>query len=60
VLAMFRFNDVQNDRNSVFIIVPNQSLVSVCCISPYNSVALETTFSWLMVRNYYPSSWLQS
>jgi hypothetical protein len=58
VLSMFRFNNIQNNRDSVFIVISNQSLVGISGIGSYDSVSLKTAFSLLIIRDYNPLSWL--
>ena len=46
-LPWMRFQNIQNNTDSIFIVVSNNSLVSIRCISSYNSVFLIWTF-WLI------------
>ncbi len=55
VLAVLRLDDVEDDGDSVLVVVAHQSLVRIRCVGPYNSVSLVRAFGRLVVRNYYPS-----
>lgn len=46
-LPRMRFQNIQNYTDSIFIVVSNNALVSIRCISSYNSVFLIWTF-WLI------------
>lgn len=59
ILPMSRFCDIQNNWNSIFIISPNQALVSNCRISPDNSIPFNGTFCRFLIGNNYPGPWLQ-
>lgn len=43
------FYDVQNDRNTIFIVVPDHTLVCIRCISYYDSIFLWRKLSWVIV-----------
>ena len=44
-----RTRHVQNDRDSILIVVPNNALVGVCSICPHNSVSFKRAFRRLEV-----------
>lgn len=53
-----RPQDVQDDRNSVFIVISDKALVCVGSIRPNHSVPLEGVLSRLVVRNQDLFGWL--
>ena len=60
ILSMGRFCDIQNNRNSILVISPNQALVSNCRVSSDNSISFYGTLCRLLIGNNYPRPWLQS
>lgn len=44
-----RFHNVEDDRHSVLIVIPNNSLMRVRTISFDHSVSLDRTFGWLVI-----------
>jgi hypothetical protein len=59
MLPIGGFENIKYYRNSIFIVVSNYSLVSVCCISKHHSISLDRTFCRFMVGNYDLMSWLK-
>lgn len=52
MLSRLRFQYIQNDWNSILIIIPHYPLVSIGSICLNYSVFLDWTFRWLMIRYY--------
>jgi len=48
---VFWFHYVQYDTNSILVVVPNQSLVGVCCIRSYDTISFKTTLCCFVVWN---------
>lgn len=42
----WRLHYIQHNTNPVFIIISNDALISICCISHYNTVLPNTAFCW--------------
>jgi hypothetical protein len=42
-------DDVQNDADSVFIVVANHALVRICCVSGDNAIFLRGKFSGVVI-----------
>ena len=47
-LLEFRFDNIQDNRNSIFIIVPYNTLMSICCIAADDSVLLACELGWMI------------
>ena len=43
-------HDIKNDTHSIFIIISNDSLICICCISHDESILSDTAFSWFPAR----------
>lgn len=59
VLSVLRLHNIQNNGDSVLIIRPYESLVSVCSVRSHDPVPSQTTFSSFMIWNDDSSSRLQ-
>ncbi len=59
VLSMLWLHNVQNNTDSILIIVSYKTLICIGCIRADNSIALETAFGWLVVRYNDPRTRLQ-
>ena len=51
VFPMLWWQQVRDDRHSVLVVVPHQTLVRIRRIGPYHTVALVGSLSWLIVWN---------
>ena len=49
LFSISRFHNIQDNRYSVFIIIPHNSLISVCSISFYNSISLGWGL-WFLIK----------
>jgi hypothetical protein len=58
-LLIFRFKNVQDNRDSVFIVLTNNTLVSICSISSDQTISFKRMLRWLMIWNYNFMSWLK-
>jgi len=47
-LLEFRFDNIQDNRNSIFIIVPYNTLMSICCIAADDSILLACKLGWMI------------
>lgn len=47
--SMLRFSDIQDYRNSIFIVIPDEALVSIRGISPHNSIPFHGAFCGFVV-----------
>ena len=59
VLTMVRFHDVEDDGDSIFVIVSYKTLVGVGGVGPYYSISFERALGRLVVGNNYSCSGLQ-
>ena len=50
-LLEFRFDDIQNDGDSIFIVVSDNTLMCISCVAANYSILLAGKLSW-MVRTY--------
>ena len=57
MLTMLRFYDIEDDGNSVLIIVTDETLVCICGIGTHYSIPLIATLSWFMVWDYNACAW---
>ena len=53
MLAMLRFDNVEDDGNSVLIIVTDEALVCISGIGAHYAIPLITTLRRFVVRDYY-------
>ena len=51
--------NVQDNRDSIFIVSPYETLISISCIGSDYPVTLEWVLSWLVIRNDDLVGWLQ-
>ena len=58
-LPILRLHDVENDRNSIFIIAPYKAFIRNRCIRFHDSIALKAALRRFVVRNHDPLSRLQ-
>ncbi len=56
--AMCWLHDIKNDRDSVFVIVPNDALVCICSISPDDSIPSYRALSRVVIRDRDLVAWL--
>ena len=47
-LLEFRLDDVEYNRDSILIVISNDTLVGVCCVRSHNTVALACKLCWLI------------
>lgn len=59
VLAMLWLHYVEDDADTIFIVVSHKSLVRVGRVSSDYSIAFEAALSRLVIRNDDPRSWLE-
>ena len=59
VFPVVRLDDVEDDADSVFVVVPDQTLISVCCVASNHSVPLVGASGLLVVWNLDSGAWLQ-
>lgn len=59
-LSVFRLDYIENDGNSVFIVVSHYSLIGVCSVTFYNSISLDGALGWFIVRYDDSLGWLKS
>ena len=59
IFAIGRFQNIQNNRDSIFIVISHKTLICVCCIGSYYSVSFYWMLCWLMIWYYYFMSWLK-
>ena len=60
VFSSFWRQQVRNNWNSIFIIISNQTLICVRCISSYNSSSFIWSFSWFIIWNNNFMCWLNT
>ena len=53
VLSMLRLHYIEDDGNSVFVVITNQALVRVGGVGPYNAITLIAALGWLVIRDDY-------
>ena len=51
VLSIWRLEDVENYRDPVFVVAPDNTLVGISCIGYYYSISLNRALCWLVVRD---------
>lgn len=59
VFPVVRLDDVEDDTHSVFVVVPDQTLVSIGCVTSHHSVPLVGASGLLVVRDLDPRARLQ-
>ena len=57
MLTMLGLHNVEDDRDSVFVVVAHKALVCIGSICANNAIAFIAALSWLMVRDYNPGAW---
>ncbi len=58
-LFKFRLDYVQNDRYTVLVVVPDDTLMRVSCIRGYNSISLARIFGGLIALSELNNTWIQ-
>lgn len=53
MLSVLWFSDVENNSDSIFIIVSHQTHISVCCICSNNSISPSWSFTWVVMWYHY-------
>ena len=59
VLPLLRLHDIQDYRNSVFVVSSNKSLVGVCSVASHDAVSLDAYLCGLMVWHHNPRTRLE-
>lgn len=49
VLSMLRFHNVQDYRNSVFVVIAYEALVGVGCVGSHDAIPLVAALGWFVV-----------
>ena len=60
MLSMLWLHDVQDNRHAVFIIVSNDTLMSLCSICTDNAIAFKAALCRLVIRNADTGAWFKS
>ena len=50
-LLELRLDNIQNNRDSIFVIIPDNTLMCICSITANNTVLLASEFRWMVRRN---------
>jgi len=60
LFSMCWLGDIDDDWDSVLVVISDQTLICDCRICSHNSVSFDWAFCWLLVGNDDSRSWLQS
>jgi hypothetical protein len=52
MLPLFWLNNVKDNRNPIFIVIPDEALVCICCISSDYAVALKAALGRFVIWNH--------
>lgn len=59
LLPSLRLDNIENNADSVLIIVPNEALISICCVCSHDPVSFVAALGWFIVRYYNSDAWLK-